>query len=242
MGNQTYNFLKDLWIYESVNIQLVQNAITTNSIVDLDSAKTISQPINVNGNYNIGFFGGIGFRIKKIDTRFQISPNFNFSRYASVINSQKSYAKTFAPGIWFYISKSKPKKYDLSINDGVNYNSNVTSQNDTKIQYCAHQFSFKGTIYFKKVWSLITDYTYFFRQKTIQSNTNLNTNIWNAQFQRTFKHDEFTVYFKVNDILDQNIGIQRNFYGNTYTQQTDDRLKRYFMIGFTWNFKNKGSK
>ncbi|HUZ60567.1 MAG TPA: outer membrane beta-barrel family protein [Hanamia sp.] len=239
LGNQTYNFLKNLYVYESINVQLVQNAITTNSIVDLDSAKTISQPINVNGNYNIGFFGGIGFKIKKIDTRFDMSPNFNFSRYTSVINSQKGYAKTFTPGIWVNISKSKEKKYDLYISDGFNYNSNTTSQNDTKIEYFTNQISFNGTIYFKKVWSLITDYTYYFRQKTIQSNTNLNTNIWNAQFQRTFKHEEFTVYFKVNDILDQNIGIQRNFYGNTYTQETDERLKRYFMIGFTWNFKNK---
>jgi hypothetical protein len=57
--------------------------------------------------------------------------------------------------------------------------------------------------------------------------------------QRTFKHDEFTAYFVVRDILNQNVGIDRNFYGNTYTQQINDRLKRYFMIGFTWNFKNK---
>lgn len=241
-GHQDYNFLKDLWAYQSVNINLTQNAITTNSIVNLDSGKTVSQPINVNGNYYIGFYGGVGFKIKKIDTRFDLSPHFSFNRYASVINSQKSYSKTFSPGFWLNISKSKEKKYDLNVNDGYSYNNNTTTQNDTKISYFTNTLSFNGTIYYKKVWSLNTDYTYYFRQKTIQSDQDLKTHIWNARFQRTFKQDEFTAYFLVRDILNQNVGIERNFYGNTYSQQINDRLKRYFMIGFTWNFKNKGSK
>ena len=242
ISHQSYNFLKDFYTYQSINVQMVQNAITTSSTVDLDSGKTISQAVNVNGNYSVNFYGGMGFRIKKIDTRFNVAPNFNFDRYASIINGVKGYAQTSSPGINASIYKSKEKKYDLSVWDQFSYNSNTTTQNDTKIHYYTNTLSLNGTLYFKKVWSLITDYEYSFRQKTIQSNSNLITNIWNAQFQRTFKHDEYTIYFKVRDILDQNIGIQRNFYGNTYTQQTNDRLKRYFMIGFTWNFKNKGSK
>jgi hypothetical protein len=97
-------------------------------------------------------------------------------------------------------------------------------------------------VYYKKVWSLITDYEFSFRQKTLQAANNLTTHIWNAQLQRTLRHDEFTFYFKVRDILNQNVGIDRNFYGNTYYEETNDRLKRYFMVGFTWNFKNKGAK
>ncbi|HZW64900.1 MAG TPA: outer membrane beta-barrel protein, partial [Hanamia sp.] len=134
------------------------------------------------------------------------------------------------------------KKYDLAIYDEMNYNSNTTTQNNTKIQYYTNRLSFYGTVYYKKVWSIITDYNYYYRQKTIQSDQDLKTHIWNARLQRTFKNDEFTAYFLVRDILNQNVGIDRNFYGNTYTQQINDRLKRYFMIGFTWNFKNKNSK
>ena len=242
MSHQAYNFLKDLWMYQSANVRITQNAITTNSIIDLDSGKTVSQPINVDGNYSANFYAGLGFKIKKIDTRFDVSPSFSLNRYASVINSVKSYSKTVSPGFSTYISKSKEKKYEISVSDRFNYNSNNTSQNDTKIHYYTNTLSFYGTIYYKKVWSLNTDYNYYFRQKTVQSDNNLKTQLWNARLQRTFKHDEFTAYFLVRDILDQNVGIERNFYGNTYTQETNDRLKRYFMIGFTWNFKNKGSK
>src|SRR5699024_4910438 len=130
-----------------------------------------------------GFYGGFGFKIKKIDTRFNLSPHFYLSQYASVINSEKSYSKTFSPGAWLSVSKSKEKKYDLSVNNDFEYNSNTTTQNDTKIHYYTNTVSFNGTVYYKKVWSISTDYNYYFRQKTIQSDKNLTTNIWNARFQ-----------------------------------------------------------
>lgn len=242
ISHSGYNFLKDIYSYQSINASITQNAITNNSIINLDSGKTISQPINVNGNYNVSFYGGVGFKSKKIDTRFDFSPNLSLNRYANVINSVKSYSNTVSPGLRVYISKSKEKKYDVSISDGFAYTANKTTQNDTKIHYYTNTLSFYGTVYYKKVWSLNTDYSYNFRQKTVEADENLITNIWNARLQRTFKHDEFTAYFTVRDILNQNVGIDRNFYGNTYSQVINDRLKRYFLIGFTWNFKNKGSK
>jgi hypothetical protein len=53
----------------------------------------------------------------------------------------------------------------------------------------------------------------------------LTNQLWNARLQRTFKNDEFTAYFMVRDILNQNIGIQRNVYQNTISQEQNDRLK-----------------
>jgi hypothetical protein len=43
----------------------------------------------------------------------------------------------------------------------------------------------------------------------------------------------------VRDILNQNIGINRFVYENTIGEERNDRLQRYAMVGFTWNFKNK---
>ena len=88
----------------------------------------------------------------------------------------------------------------------------------------------------------MSDIQIYSRQKTSQFDKNLNSNQWGARLQRTFKDNEFTAYISVHDILNDNIGIDRSFYSNTYTQVTNDRLKRYFMIGFEWDFKNKAAK
>lgn len=242
LSTDNYNFLKDIFTYAGVNVNIISNAITYNRIINVDSGKTVSQSINTNGNYSVNFNGGVGFRIKKIDTRINFGPRFNYSEYADIINSQKSFSKTSAPGMAVWISKQKEKKYDFSVSYQFNHNANTTTQNDTKIHYNTNEIDFNGTIYVKKVWSLMTDFQYYSRQKTPQISSNLNSNQWGARLQRTFHNNEFTAYVSVHDILNDNIGINRSFYSNTYTQTTYDQLKRYFLVGFEWDFKNKASK
>ena len=92
------------------------------------------------------------------------------------------------------------------------------------------------------MWSLLTDYEFIARQKLEGQTDNLNVNLLNAQLERTFKNNEFTVYIKVRDLLNQNNGINRYYYGNNFTEESNQRLKRYFMIGFSWDFKNKNKE
>jgi hypothetical protein len=190
----------------------------------------------------MGLYGGSGFKIKKIDTRVNIGPNINYSTYIDVINHKESFSKNLNAGIGLGLNKSKEKKYDLSLRNDINYNISSTAQNNTKTHYINTLLYLDATVYIHKVWSLRTDYQYTYRQKTQQFSKNINTNFWNARLQRTFKQDEFTAYFLVRDILNQNVGIDRSFNSNRYTETINDRLKRYFMIGFTWDFKNKAPK
>ncbi|MDQ6902807.1 MAG: TonB-dependent receptor family protein [Bacteroidota bacterium] len=240
-SHNSYNFLKEFGIYEYLQATTTSNAITYNRVVNLDSGKTVSQAINTDGNISLSFYSGINFKIKKIDTRIYLGPQLSYNRYASVINSIKSFSTSVSPGFSAYINKAKEKKYDFGINENINYNSSSTTQSKTKIHYITNMVNFNGTIYYKKVWSLILDLQNYYRQKTFASDNTLTTNLWNVKFQRTFKNNEFTAYIYLHDLFNDNIGIDRNFYGNTYTQVTNDRLKRYLMIGFRWDFKNKTS-
>lgn len=242
ISHNGYDFIKDRWTYQSLNVNFVNNSITNSRTINIDSGKTVSQPINTNGNYFVNFWSGIGFKSKKLNTRFNINPNVNFSRRADVVNGKYNYSKTLSAGMQVYISKSKDKKYDVSLSNDFTYNSNNSTQYTSKINYYTNRVSADATIYIKKVWSISSDFNFYSRQKTPQFNTNLNNQLWNARAQRTFKKDEFTAYVLVRDILNQNVGIQRNFYSNTLTEESNDRLKRYFMVGFTWNFKNKSAK
>lgn len=242
ISHNSYNFIKDMWMYQSFNVSQTSNAITNNRIIDYDSAKTTTQPINTNGNLSIQLWAGVGFKIKKIDTRFNINPNLSYSKFADVINNKKSYANNLSAGLNFYISKSKEKKYDISLSNDFSYNSNKTSQSTSKINYFTNSVSADVTIYIHKVWSISTDFQFSARQKTEQFSNNLNNSLWNAKLQKTFKNNEFTAFIRIRDILNQNIGIERSFNGNSLSEERNDRLKRYWMIGFAWDFKNKGAK
>lgn len=237
-----YNFIKDRWMYQSLNVTVTNNSITNSRTIDYNSGKTITQPINTNGNISANLWAGVGFKHKKLNTRFQISPNANYYRYADFINGIKSFSSTVNAGLSLWMNKAKDKKYDLSLTNDFNLNTNKNGQGNVSTNFYTNTLAFNGTVYYKKVWSLNTDIQYFHRQKTEQFQSNNDNKIWNARLQRTFKNNEFTVYFQVRDILNQNIGIERNFSANYLTEERNQRLKRYFMLGFAWDFKNKAPK
>ena len=184
---------------------------------------------------------GVGFKLKKSEISIELSPNANFSRFADVINSLESYSNTTSGGISIGLNKSKTDKYDLSLNNDFNYNYNTNAQTKTSNTFKSNTMRLNATVYYKKTWSVISEYQFNARQKLINQTESLNNHFVNIQLQKTFNKNEFTVFAKVRDLFNENIGIDRSYYGNTFTEETNQRLKRYFMLGFSWDFKNKGA-
>ena len=137
------------------------------------------------------------------------------------------------------MNKTIDKKYEWSFENNFNYSTNKTTQNNQRNNFYNNTSTVEGRIYYKKVWSLQSVFNFYARQKLREEDKNLNNSLWNARVERTFKKDEFTVYLLIRDILNENTGIDRQFYSNTYTETRNERLRRYWMLGFTWNFKNK---
>ena len=248
ISNNSYNFLKEQWKYVSLNASFTSNAITNNRDINPATGYTVIQPINTNGNMNIGMWSGIGMKLKKPGIRIGFNPNFNYSKFADVINGNTNYTRNLNAGVSLNVSKSKDKKYDVNVRNDYNYNRNKNSLNfnagktDNVSYFSTNTFSVEATVYYKKVWSVNSDYDFYYRQKTSEFSQDLNNHLWNAKLQRTFKKNEFTAYLQVRDLLNQNIGVERNFNGVTYREERNDRLKRYWMLGFTWDFKNKAPK
>jgi hypothetical protein len=238
INNFGYNFAKDLWQYQTIMASVENNSIANNRVTNTSTGETKTQPINTNGNFNLNFYTGTGFKKKKIDTRFSFNFNLGFNRYVDFVNNVKNISDNTNTGLNININKSKDKKYDLSMYFGPNFNVQKTTQNSIKNKYLSTNFGINSTVYYKKVWSINVEYNLDSRQKTAQA-PSLTYNIINAKLQRTFKKDEYTVYFTARDLLNQNIGLDRNFYGTTFTETRNTRLQRYFMLGFAWNFKNK---
>jgi hypothetical protein len=241
LSHNGYNFLKNRWMYQSVWANFTSNAITNSRTINLDSGKTVTKPINTNGNMTVGFWSGFGFKLKKLNIDIDINPNFNYSRFIDIVNGINTNNKNFNGGFSFSANKRKDKKYEIGISNRFNYNSNNSSAYNNRLNFFTNTFSAGATVYFKKVWQLENNIDFFNRQKTPQFTSNLSNQIWNATLKRTFKKDVFTAYIQIRDILNQNTGIDRRFYSNTSAETINDRLRRYWMIGFAWNFKNKGA-
>jgi len=241
LSHNSYNFLKDQFMYQSLNFRFTSNAITNSRVVSLDSGKTVTQPINTNGNYGISFWGGMGFKLKKINTRMNVGPFFRYNRSTDVYNYLVNHASVWGTGINLNLDKSKEKKYDFNLNNNFSYEHSNNSQSSSSQHYFTNTVELSATYYFTKSWSVNSSFNYYFQQKTQQTGSDLTRKLWNARMEKTFKKDEFTAYVMIRDILNENVGISRSFSTNTFSETQNDRLKRYWMVGFTWNFKNKNS-
>ncbi len=242
ISSNSYNMLSESHFYQNLTFRTTNNLISYNKDIDPESAKTISTPINTNGNFSSNLYFGYGFKVKKLDLNININPSVSFNKSVLSINNKINDSKTLNSGFSLYLYKSKEKKYDFSLSNNFSNNRNTTSLNDEVKSFNTNNLSLDIGVYFKEKWKLSTDYNLYSRQKTVDFQDNLTNQLWNARLQRTFKNDEFTAYILVQDILNQNIGIQRNVYENTISEERNDRLKRYAMIGFSWNFKNKNEK
>jgi hypothetical protein len=226
-------------MYQGVNFRTTSNLITYNRDIDIDNAKTTSKAINTNGNFSGNFYMGYGFKIKKFDLDAGINPSISYNKSMISINNVLNNSKNINSNFSFYFSKSEEKSYEFYINNQFSNNRNSTTLNNEVKSFNTYNLSIDASYYLSKNWKISTDYNLYTRQKTDDFQSNLTNQIWNTRVQRTFKNDEFTAYFLVRDILNQNIGIERYNYGNVIGEEQNDRLKRYAMIGFIWNFKNK---
>ncbi|MEN9910025.1 MAG: hypothetical protein RLZZ540_3184 [Bacteroidota bacterium] len=240
ISHSSYSILTETHFYQSINLRTTSNLISYNKDIDPESAKTISTPINTNGNFSGNFYFGYGFKIKKIDLRVNLSPSLSYNKSVISINNKINNSNNLNSEFSIYLNKSKEKKYDFSLSNSFSNNRNSTSQNDQIKSFNTNNLSLDMGVYFREKWKLSTDYNLYSRQKTTDFQDNLTNQLWNARLQRTFKKDEFTAYILVRDILNQNVGINRYNYENIIGEERNDRLKRYVMVGFTWNFKNGG--
>lgn len=240
VSHNAYDFLKDMWSYQSININLTNNAITNSTIID-STGKTITQPINTNGNISISSWSGIGKKMKKLDMYLNMNLQFNYSKFTELVNKNQNNNENTNAVFSIGMSKSKEKKYDISINNDFGYNINRASIFNRIVKYSTNSINCSGSVYYKKVWKLSSDFEFNYRQKTPDFTANVNNKLWNATLERTFHNDEFTLFGTIKDILNQNVGIDRSLYGNTLTEIRNQRLQRFWMIGFRWDFKNKGA-
>jgi hypothetical protein len=244
INHSTYDFAKDLWTFKTLNFDMTSNAITNSVSIDPVTGKTITQPTNTNGNYALSSWIGAGKKLRKLANIQAMANVFvNYSRSINFVNNVQNINNNFSALFTIGLQKNKEKKYDLALRNDFGYNINkATVSTRNKVTFTTNTVVCEAGIYHKKVWHLVTDVEYNYRQQTADFAANVNNTLWNARLERTFKKDEFTVFATIRDILRQNIGVDRSLTANGFNEVRNERLQQYWLVGLRWDFKNKTKK
>lgn len=234
----SWNGLKSTYLWAGVYANQTNNAFS-NSIVFNADGQTVSEVINVNGNYSGGFYGGFGFPLIGDDFTLRLNTNGSYRNFNNRINGQENTTKNLNAGGSFTTMFDNDTLY-IDFTAGSNYNRPQSTLGMGSNQpFWQHELSIDASLEFFWNIRISSDATYNILTQRADG-YNINYLIWNVSISKRFlKAENLVLEFQANDILNQNTTISRNITTNMIIDSRTQIINRYFMVKLTYNFKNR---
>ncbi len=238
-----FDIYKFKTMFAFVNFSNTQNKIVNSSTINaLGITNTL--PVNLNGTYAGSGNLTIGFPIKKLKGgNYTTNTRIMVNRDVNMINGQNNFTNNITIGEDLKINYNLKEKFDIGVGASINYTQAKYSIQSTLNQnYFTHVYSADLNYLMPKgfVFALDFDYTANTGRATgfNQHLTILNSSI----AKQLFKKKNGEIKFGINDILNQNISINRNI-GDNYVEDVQSLvLRRFFILGFTYNLNRSGGQ
>ncbi len=228
---------KSIWGY----FNFTENAFSSRTVVDIKGVRT-TQTVNVSGNYNYYLRMSFGKKIKFLDMRYGIYPRINGSRFRSFVNGLENTTNTFSFTPEISISKNIEKKMDLYLSYNPTYTRSSSSINKGQVtKYWLQTIYFDLSYTISPGFMLSNNIRANYRQKLSPNDRSTNAFIWNINLEKKIsKQKDLAVVLSVNDLLNQQIGFNRNVSSNFISESTYTMVQRYAMLSIRWKFsKNR---
>jgi hypothetical protein len=231
-----YQVMSEKGIYMNASGTLFENAISTSTSVD-EGGKTIFQPINVDGNYSSNIHVGYHMKLKKPSVFFNVGTSVALNRMSNLVNSVANINNYQTYNVNLYISKFKNEKYSFSFRPSAGYTfSKSSTRPDVITKYFTGETGADAWVKLPAKFEIWTDIVFYYRQQTNVFADNRNVVKWDASLARKFlKKNNLELKFLVFDLLNQNIGFNRNANSNIITENSFVTLRRRFMLGLQYN-------
>jgi hypothetical protein len=238
----SFKLLSEQNIYTNFSFSTTQNDFSSINYLDSTNGRKISQPVNVNGNYNMSGYFWYSIKIKKLGIRVGASGRGNMNHNNNFLDNLANTNNSYNVGGGPSINYEKEKKFSIWIGTGFYRNFSKSSlQPDLVTRYWTQEHYADVNVFLPWKLEVNTSLEVNIRQKTTVFEKNNNSFRWNARIDRKIlKNDVGRLRFSAFDILDQNIGFNRNINSNFISERTYDTLRRYFTLSFIWNFSKNG--
>jgi hypothetical protein len=238
-----YKVLSDQFINLGGGYTFTSNQIVNSTITD-GAGKSTTQYVNLKDKMTDRFYmyGSAGRKTGLWDIYAGLNINANANTSYSYNNNvlNRGYNASYSGGV--SISKYIKDKFDFSVNAGPSYNiSKSTLQ--TGGNNNGRGFYTRGnvSVYLPAKFKISSDVNYTYTAPTATFNSDLKRTLLNANISKSFfKANSVKLMISGNDLLNQNVGFERNTYGNMVTQNTYTTIQRYFMFTVTWDFNKMG--
>jgi hypothetical protein len=224
------------------NTFIAQQDTLINNDVLLRPGGQISQPVNLDGNFNSRFFFTYGAPIKGIKTNINLNTRIGFNRTPGIINGEKNNNDNIDIGQGVTFTSNISKDIDFTIGTTGTYNIvNSSLQQNLENNYYVQESSLR--LYYSPnggklfVGNTVTNSLY----RGLSEGFDQSIWLWNIEGGMRFaKNNKAELKVVVFDLLKQNNSIARTISDVSVTDVFTNVLTRYGMLTFTYilgNFK-----
>ncbi len=161
-----------------------------------------------------------------------------YTRIPGLINDQLNISNATNLGAGFTLSSNISERVDFNLSSSSTYN---LVENSLRPSLNNNFFNQSTSLRYNwTFWEGIVYRTELNHQlfTGLAEGYNNNFLLWNMSISKKILNDKGEISLSVNDLLKQNISIQRNI-TDLYVEDVQSMvLQRYFMITFTWNIRN----
>ena len=227
-------------IFASFNASITNNDIV-NSVAILENGVQITQPVNLNGAYNLSGYFNYGFPLKNPKSNLNFATNISHSSNVNLVSGVVNKNLNYTFGETFRFTTNMKETFDLNFSYTPSFNiAQYSVQPDLNETFFSHTISVEPTLYNKTGWILSSDFDLIaFTGRSAGYNTTIP--LWNASLtKQVFKNKAGEFRLSVFDLLNQNKSINRTVTEN-YIQDVQTKvLTRYFLVSFIYNLKSFG--
>ena len=242
MHFNTFNMDAQRGIFSALNGSFTQNAIT-NKVTYASNGVRTSEPVNINGNWNMFGMFGINTAFKN-NKKFTIGTftNASYNNNVGYIGELKNTTTSLTVGERLN-GTYRNDWLEVGLNGSLNYTfekDKLNSQNNQE----PYTFSYGGNLQIYTPWNMTisTNMTNQARRGYRDANMNRNELIWNAQIAQSFLKGALTLSFEWNDILKEQSNITRSYNDKGRSVYTFNGVNSYGMIRAIYRFNIFGSK
>ncbi len=242
--NLNFNSWKSIsgkYTWMGLTYNFINNDMATATSYD-SIGRTVSQAINVNGNYN--FNGYLGTSMPFFSKKLELGPNLwaSYRENKSMINGLENKTQDIRSNVSLDI-KLNLEKFTAGISGYYSYNSAFSSLNNkSNTPYSSQGISGNVSAKLPKNFTIESDANYTINSKR-SNGYNINYLVWNASVSKIFfKKENFILGAYAYDILNQNISVDRDISSNVITDIKTNIISRYFLLKATFKFNSNKAK
>lgn len=200
------------------------------------------RPVNLDGYWNVRSFVNYGQPLNFIKSNLNLNGSVGFSKIPGMIDEEINYASNTNLRAGISLSSNISEKIDFNIATNSSYNlvNNTLSSSAINNNYFNQSSSLRLNWIFWKGLVYRTELNHQFNSGLSESLDN-NFTLWNMSIsKKVFKKQLGEISLSVNDLLKQNVSVQRDVTAQYVEDVQSTVLQRYFMLTFSYNIRNFG--